>query len=76
MLILQQETEITVKTLIAAFALASIVAPSAIAKTEKIAPTFIEPSNLVMCGRVVLADPDPRIRAELLRDCTHHNGAN
>lgn len=64
------------KTLIATFALASVIATSAVAKTEKNGATFVRPDNSVVCGRVVLADPDPGIRAQLLRDCTHHEGAN
>ncbi len=64
------------KALIASFALVSIIATSAVAKNEKTAPTFIEPSNSVTCGHIVLTDPDPRIRAVLLRDCLHHSGAN
>ena len=64
------------RTLIATFALASIVATSAVAKTEKNGTTFVAPENSVICGRVVLADPDAGIRAQLLRDCAHHEGAN
>jgi hypothetical protein len=64
------------KTLIATFALASVIATSAIAKTERNRATFNGPDNSVICGRVVLADPDPGIRAQLLRDCAHHEGAN
>jgi hypothetical protein len=64
------------KTLIATFALASVVATSAVAKTEKNSATFVAPDNSVICGRVVLADPDPAIRAQLRRDCAHHEGAN
>jgi hypothetical protein len=64
------------KTLIATFALASIVATSAVAKTEKNTGAFAGPDNSVVCGRVVLADPDPRIRAQLRRDCALHEGAN
>ena len=63
------------KTLIATFALASIVATSAVAKTEKNHGAFVAPDNSVLCGRVVLADPDPAIRAQLQRDCAYHEGA-
>ena len=63
------------KTLIATLALASILAPSAIAKTEKARLNHFEPNNSVTCGRVVLTDPDPGIRASFLRDCAHYNGA-
>jgi hypothetical protein len=64
------------KTLITTFALASVIATSAVAKTEKNAATSAKPDNSVVCGRVVLADPDPAIRAQLVRDCAHHDGAN
>jgi len=50
------------KTLIATLALASIVATSAVAKTEK---AFRADANSVTCG----TDPDPGIRAALQRDC-------
>ena len=30
-----------------------------------------EPNNSVTCGRYVLTDPDPGIRAGFLRDCAH-----
>ena len=60
------------KTLIAVLALASIVATSAVAKTEKTRAVQAEANNSVTCGRVVLTDPDPAIRAGLLRDCAHH----
>jgi len=64
------------KTLLATIALASIAATSALAKNEKNSATFVGADNSVICGRVVLADPDPAIRAQLLRDCAHHGGAN
>jgi hypothetical protein len=64
------------KTLFATLALASIVATSAVAKNEKNSTTFVGPDNSVNCGRVVLADPDPGIRAQLRRDCAFHEGAN
>jgi hypothetical protein len=64
------------KTLIATFVLASVVATSAVAKIEKNSATSVAPDNSVFCGRVVLADPDPAIRAQLRRDCAHHEGAN
>jgi hypothetical protein len=62
------------KTFIAALALASIVATSAVAKSEKNQPVYVEPNNNVLCGRVILTDPDPAIRAQLLRDCPLHDG--
>jgi hypothetical protein len=64
------------KTLITALALASIVATSAVAKIEKTRSLNFESNNSVVCGRVVLTDPDPAIRAQLQRDCAHHDGAN
>jgi len=66
------------KTLIATFALASILATSAIAKTEKARATSVEPNNSVTCGRYVLTDPDPRIRADFQRNCDQyaHPGPN
>jgi len=64
------------KTLITALALASIVATSAVAKIEKTRSLNFESNNAVACGRVVLTDPDPAIRAQLQRDCAHHDGAN
>jgi hypothetical protein len=62
------------KTLIATLALASIVATSAVAKTEKTRAVQVEANNSVTCGRVVLTDPDSGIRAGFLRDCAHYNG--
>jgi hypothetical protein len=76
MLILKTRKEIIMKTLIATFVLASVVATSAVAKNEKNSATFVAPDNSVICGRVVLADPDPGVRAQLRRDCAHHDGAN
>jgi hypothetical protein len=64
------------KTLITTFALASVIATSAVAKNEKNGTAFARPDNAVVCGRVVLADPDPAIRAQLQRECAHHDGAN
>jgi hypothetical protein len=66
------------KTLIATLALASIVATSAVAKTEKTRASHVEPNNSVTCGHAGLADPDPGIRAALVRDCAQHSnpGAN
>jgi hypothetical protein len=66
------------KTLIATLALASIVATSAVARTEKTRATHVEPNNSVICGHAVLGDPDPGIRAGLLHDCAQHSnpGAN
>ena len=62
------------KTFIAALALASIAATSAVAKNEKTQTINVEPNNNVLCGRVILTDPDPAIRAQLLRDCALHDG--
>jgi len=76
MLIREIRKEIIMKTLIATLVLASVVATSAVARTEKNSATFVAPNNSVICGRVVLADPDPAIRAQLQRDCAHHDGAN
>jgi hypothetical protein len=64
------------KTLITALALASIVATSAVAKIDKTRSLSVESNNSVACSRVVLTDPDPAIRAQLLRDCAQHDGAN
>jgi hypothetical protein len=60
------------KTLIATLAIASILATSAIAKTEKSRAIQAEPTNSVVCGRIILTDPDPGIRAGFLRDCSHY----
>jgi hypothetical protein len=62
-------------------AIASILATSAVAKTERTPASRVEPDNSVIessvtCGRVVLTDPDTRIRSAFLRDCAHHNSAN
>jgi hypothetical protein len=59
------------KTLIATLTVASILATSALAKTEKLRPGYVEPSHSVTCGRCVLTDPDPGIRASFLRECGH-----
>ena len=59
------------KTLIATLAVASILATAALAKIEKNRTSAVETSNSVTCGRHVLADPDPGIRASFLRDCGH-----
>lgn len=64
------------KTLITALALASIAATSAAAKIERPRAINFEANNSISCGRVVLTDPDRAIRAQLLRDCAHHDGAN
>lgn len=79
MLILKQKG-IVMKALIVAFALASILATSAIAKTEKSPYTPVNSNSSafeynasVTCGRVVLSDPDPGIRAQIRRDCTQHH---
>ena len=59
------------KTLIATLAVAAILATAAVAKTEKSRAVAAEPNNSVTCGRYVLTDPDPGIRASSLRDCAH-----
>jgi hypothetical protein len=79
------------KTLIATFTLALVISTSAIAKTEKKSATFgaarnsvtvaprnsVTVNNSITCGRFVLADPDPAIRAQLVRDCpNYHQGAD
>jgi hypothetical protein len=60
------------KTLIATLAIASILATSAIAKSERSRAIPVEPTNSVVCGRIILTDPDPGIRAGFLRDCSHY----
>jgi hypothetical protein len=62
------------KTLIVTLALASILATSAIAKTEKAraGQVGITANNSVNCGRLVLTDPDPAIRGSFARECMHH----
>jgi hypothetical protein len=57
----------------ATFALASAVTTSAVAKTEKDRARFVKSLTR---GRIVLADPDPIIRAEFLRECAQHEGAD
>ena len=66
------------KTLIAALAVATILATSAVAKTEKTPATHLDTANTVTCGHVVLADPDSRIRADFQRNCDQyaHPGPN
>ena len=69
------------KTFISTCAIVSILATTAVAKIEKIPAARVEPDNSaiensVTCGRVVLTDPDTRIRSAFLRDCAHHNSAN
>ena len=59
------------KTLIATLAVAAILATAAVAKTEKSRAVAAEPNNSVTCGRYVLTDPGPGIRASFLRDCAH-----
>jgi hypothetical protein len=59
--------------------LVSIFATSAVAKTDRTRTTGLEPNQSAnelgrsaYCGRTVLTDPDPRIRAASLRDCAYH----
>jgi hypothetical protein len=59
------------KTLIATLAATSMLATSALAKTEKVRLGYVEPHNSVTCGRYLLTDPDSGIRASFLRDCAH-----
>jgi hypothetical protein len=67
------------KTLTITIALASMLATSAVAKTDRTRTPGVEPnqstnefSRSAYCGRSVLTDPDPRIRAVFLRDCAYH----
>jgi hypothetical protein len=60
------------KTLIATLAVASILATAALAKTERNRTSPLETNNSVTCGRYILADPDPGIRASFRRDCGHY----
>jgi hypothetical protein len=67
------------KTLTITIVLASIIATSAVAKTDRTRTPSVEPnqstnelSRSAFCGRSVLTDPDPRIRAVFLRDCAYH----
>jgi hypothetical protein len=66
------------KTLTITIALASMIATSAVAKTDRtrtgVGPnqSTNELSRSAYCGRSVLTDPDPRIRAVFLRDCAYH----
>ncbi len=69
------------KAFISTCAIASILATTAVAKVETTPAYRVDPDNSaiensVTCGRVVLTDPDTRIRSAFLRDCAHHNGAN
>ena len=38
---------------------------------EKSRAVTAGPNNSVTCGRYILTDPDPGIRASFLRDCGH-----
>jgi hypothetical protein len=67
------------KTLIAAIVLASTIVTSGIAKIDKIRTPGVGPTQWTSefnrsggCGRTDQTDPDPRIRATLMRDCFHH----
>jgi hypothetical protein len=64
------------KTLIAVSALTAILATSAVAKTERAKAVRVQPNNSVTQVNNAFchfhhahADPDPRIRLQLLRDC-------
>jgi hypothetical protein len=77
-MLIPKQKETVMKTSIATFALALIFATSAIAKTESAPSTPVYPNNSmieysVTCGRVVLSDPDPGIRAQIRRDCAQHH---
>jgi hypothetical protein len=79
-MLIPKHKETVMKTSIATFALALIFATSAIAKTERAPSTPVYPNNSmieynesVICGRVVLSDPDPGVRAQIRRDCAQHH---
>jgi len=64
------------KTLVTALAVTAILATSAIAKTRRPKEAHTQPNNSLtqvnnaFCHfRYVHADPDPRVRLQLLRDC-------
>jgi hypothetical protein len=67
------------KTLIATIVLASTIVTSGIAKIDKIRTAGVastqwtsELNRSAGCGRTDQTDPDPRIRATLMRDCSYH----
>jgi hypothetical protein len=66
------------KTVIAAIVLASTIVTSGVAKIDKFRPDVgpaqwaRELNRSAGCGRTDLTDPDPRIRATLMRDCSYH----
>jgi hypothetical protein len=67
------------KTLITALAVSAILATSAVAKTQRTKAARVQPNNSAaqvnnaFCQfHYAHADPDPRIRLQLLRDCRSH----
>jgi hypothetical protein len=71
--------EFVMKTLTITIVLASMIATPAVAKTDRTRTPGVESnqsanelSTSAYCGRSVLTDPDPRIRAVFLRDCAYH----
>jgi hypothetical protein len=67
------------KTLIAAIVLASTIVTTGLAKIDKIQTPGVGPTQWMSelnrsagCGRTDQTDPDPRIRATLMRDCSYH----
>jgi hypothetical protein len=67
------------KTLIAAIVLASTMVTSGIAKIDKFRTPSVGPTQWTSelnrsagCARTDQTDPDPRIRATLMRDCSYH----
>ncbi len=67
------------KTVTITIVLVSLIATSAVAKTDGSRVAAIEPNQSTnevgrsaFCGRSVLTDPDSRIRTVFLRDCAYH----
>jgi hypothetical protein len=67
------------KTMIAAMVLASTIMTSGLAKIDTIRTPGVgspqwtsELNRSAGCGRTDQTDPDPRIRATLMRDCSYH----
>jgi hypothetical protein len=74
------------KTLITALAVASMIATSAVAKTQRTKAARIHPSNSVVhlshspeqgelsyCHfHLAHTDPDPQVRLNIVRDCKDH----
>jgi hypothetical protein len=72
------------KTRLAALAVTAILATSAVAKTQKIKATHVQPNHTRIqtsavhhndshCGmRYPPTDPDPQVRSQLLLDCKNH----